>query len=50
MIHKIHGRQGVPAFGGELSDQEIAAVISYIRSAWGNDASPVWPEDVQAVR
>ena len=28
-------------FGDTLGDQEIAAVVSYIRSAWGNNADPV---------
>lgn len=31
----------MPAFGSQLSDAEIAAVMSTIRSAWGNAAAPV---------
>jgi mono/diheme cytochrome c family protein len=31
----------MPAFGGQLSDAEVAAVLTYVRSAWGNDADPV---------
>jgi mono/diheme cytochrome c family protein len=30
---------GMPPFGPQLSDEEIAAVITYIRGAWGNEAS-----------
>ncbi|MFO1488216.1 MAG: cytochrome c [Verrucomicrobiota bacterium] len=35
-----------------LSDEDIAAVITYIRGnkEWGNNASPVTPERVKAVR
>jgi mono/diheme cytochrome c family protein len=31
----------MPAFDWKLSDAQIAAVATYIRSAWGNAASPV---------
>jgi mono/diheme cytochrome c family protein len=33
-----------------LSDEEIAAVITYVRSEWGNKAPEVTPEQVAAVR
>ena len=32
---------GMPPFAHVLSDAEIAAVVSYIRSAWGNSGRPV---------
>ncbi|RYF34619.1 MAG: c-type cytochrome [Comamonadaceae bacterium] len=32
---------GMPAFGHVLDDNEIAAVLTYVRGAWGNDAEPV---------
>ena len=31
----------MPRFGGQLSDAELAAVLSYARSQWGNDASEI---------
>jgi mono/diheme cytochrome c family protein len=31
----------MPAFGAQLSDAEIAAVMTTIRSEWGNTATPV---------
>jgi mono/diheme cytochrome c family protein len=34
----------------DLSDEQIANVLTYIRHAWGNNASPVTPEQVKAVR
>jgi mono/diheme cytochrome c family protein len=41
---------GMPPFGQALSDVEIAALASYVRRAWGNDASAVQPLDVQRMR
>ena len=40
----------MPAFLDKLSDDEIAAVLSHVRSSWGNSASAVKPEEVAAVR
>ncbi len=31
----------MPAFGAQLSDAEIAALATYIRSQWGNNAEPI---------
>ncbi|MGO1461599.1 MAG: c-type cytochrome [Marinobacter sp.] len=36
----------MPPLGGQLSNAEIAAVLSYARSEWGNDASEVSPDTV----
>jgi len=41
---------GMTPFGNALSDEEIAAALSYVRQAWGNKADPILPEQVQAVR
>ncbi len=41
---------GMPPFGQSLTDAEIAAVASYVRSAWGNAAPAVQPLDVQKAR
>ncbi len=38
------------AFGKQLSDTEIAAVITYERSSWGNSAGMVQPAEVKARR
>lgn len=40
----------MPAWRAQLSDAQIAAVLSYIRSAWGNDAPSVSPNQVAAAR
>lgn len=39
------------AFGGQLSDAEVAAVVTYERNAWGNDSGDViQPAQVKAAR
>jgi mono/diheme cytochrome c family protein len=40
----------MPPQGGALSDYEIAAVTTFVRSSWGNDDGLVLPDDVKAVR
>ena len=39
----LEGRESMPAFGGTIPVQKIAEVITYVRGAWGNDASPITP-------
>lgn len=39
----------MPAFGF-LSDEDIAAVVSYIRTSWNNQSTPITPWDVKQVR
>lgn len=41
---------GMPPFSPFLSDEEIADVLTYARTAWGNDASPVIGRAVGAQR
>jgi len=36
--------------GAGLSDSDLAAVLSYIRTSWGNKDEPVTPDDVKSVR
>ncbi len=45
--------KGVPpmtAFESLLKDDELAAVLTYVRNSWGNKADPVNPETVKKVR
>jgi len=42
----LHGRSQMPAFEDQLSDEEIAAVISFIRNSWDNSASNVSPDQI----
>ena len=46
----LNGRGGMPRFGDQLTNVQIAAAITYIRGAWGNGASPVAPKEVAALR
>jgi len=58
----LHGMQGavevqgvtyngvMPAWGSQLSDEEIAAVITHVRQSWSNDASEVVADEVRRVR
>ncbi|MBS0609076.1 MAG: cytochrome c [Proteobacteria bacterium] len=41
---------GMPPFMQSLHDEEIAAVLSYIRNAWGNEAAKVDTMDVYRAR
>lgn len=40
----------MPAFADQLSDAEMAAVLSYIRGAWGNSGAPIEADIVAAER
>lgn len=40
----------MPAFGTQLNDRELAALLSHVRSQFGNAAAPVTAETVAAVR
>ncbi|MBL9189668.1 MAG: ThuA domain-containing protein [Opitutaceae bacterium] len=44
------GQVPMTPFGGMLNDEEIAAVLTYVRNSFGNEAGPVHPEEVQKVR
>jgi cytochrome c6 len=46
----LNGRGGMPSFKGDLSDDQIAGILTYVRSAWGNKAGPVSVGDVAAIR
>jgi cytochrome c oxidase subunit 2 len=48
----LNGRPNtaMQAFKGQLSDTEIAAVITYARNSWGNKGSDVQPAEVKARR
>mgnify|MGYP006406123371 CR=1 FL=1 len=49
----VHGKAGsmMQAFGAQLSDLELAAVITYERNAWGNSTGQVvQPSEVAAFK
>ena len=45
-----HGSIEMPNFKATATDAEIADMATFVRGAWGNDASPVSPEAVATVR
>jgi len=48
----LHGKPNtaMQAFGAQLNDADLAAVITYERNSWGNSAGVVQPSDVKAAR
>lgn len=47
----LHGKNLMPAFGEQLSDADLAAVITFERNAWGNQTGDmVQPADIKAAR
>lgn len=40
----------MPPFADQLTDEEIAAIATYERSSWGNDAPAISADDVKAIR
>lgn len=46
----LNGRGGMPTFRNELSDEEAAAIVTYLRGAWGNKAGAVEPAAAAAAR
>ncbi|ARA93533.1 dehydrogenase [Rhodothermaceae bacterium RA] len=47
---RYDGQVPMTAFEGLLNDEEVAAVLTYVRNAFGNEASVISPEQVAAVR
>lgn len=41
---------GMPPFSVSLSDDEVAAVVSYIRTSWGNTGAPVSAAEANQLR
>ena len=41
---------GMPPFYQELSDEQVASVVTFIRQSWGNHASPTTAEEVSRAR
>jgi mono/diheme cytochrome c family protein len=47
----INGRNAMPAFGDLLTDQQVAAVVNYVRTHFGNQfADEVTAADAKAAR
>lgn len=47
----VNGQKAMPALGGMFSDQQVADVVNYVRTHFGNNyKDKVTPADVKAVR
>ncbi len=47
----VNGQRGMPPFGPMMSDDQVAAVVNYVRMHFGNrNLDAVTSEDVRAVR
>ena len=46
----LKGRAGMPTFAASLDDEKLGLVLTYIRSAWGNQAGAVGSAAVAAAR
>jgi len=40
----------MPSFSADLTDEQIAAVLSHVRASWGNHAAAIPPDLVAAAR
>ncbi|OSI65559.1 alcohol dehydrogenase [Bradyrhizobium canariense] len=41
---------GMPSYGGQLDDHQIAAVLNYVRNSWGSASPAIEAKDVTRVR
>ena len=46
----LRGRGGMPSFKADLTDEQIAPILTYVRSAWGNHAPAIAPAVVRTAR
>ena len=51
IVNVLHGRKGMPSFGDEMNDEQVAAVVNYTRTHFGNRfAGDVTPSQVRSLR
>jgi mono/diheme cytochrome c family protein len=51
----VNGKEGggigvMPPLGAAMSDEEVAAVLTFVRQSWGNTASAILPAQVKETR
>ena len=46
----LAGRAGMPSFKDDINDADLASLLTYVRTSWGNKGKPVTPADVAAAR
>ena len=51
MLVVVNGSKGMPPFGALLDDEQVAAVVNYVRSHFGNSYPEIIsPTDVRLAR
>ena len=51
IVNVLHGRRGMPSFGDVMNDDQVAAVVNYTRTHFGNRfAGSVTPSQVRSLR
>jgi cytochrome c oxidase subunit 2 len=46
----LNGKNEMPGFKDDLGDADLAGLLTYVRTSWGNKGKPVAPADVAAAR
>lgn len=44
------GRGEMPSFKGALSNEDMAAIINYVRNSWGNSGEAISAERIQSLQ
>jgi len=51
ILNVLHGRKAMPSFGDEMDDDQVAAVVNYTRTHFGNRfTGDVTPSQVRSLR
>ena len=51
IVNVLHGRKAMPSFGDAMNDDQVAAVVNYTRTHFGNRfAGSVTPSQVRSLR
>ncbi|MFL9867867.1 cytochrome c [Paraburkholderia fungorum] len=51
ILNVLHGRKGMPSFDDEMNDDQVAAVVNYTRTHFGNRfTGSVTPSQVRSLR
>ena len=51
ILNVLHGRKAMPSFGDEMNDDQVADVVNYTRTHFGNRfAGDVTPSQVRSLR
>ncbi|WNC94587.1 cytochrome c [Paraburkholderia sp. FT54] len=51
IVNVLHGRKAMPSFGDAMDDEQVAAVVNYTRTHFGNRfTGTVTPSEVRSLR